>query len=100
MSPTSYWLVVKLIFIDQDAYCHDIEEHDVEKKIYCLKLLAHPYLGGAIGVHKGKLHIVGSAEWVRITVTCCIQIYNLEKAPPPDNASMRWCLFLTIGDKA
>jgi len=61
-----------------------VEEYDVEKDLYyCHKPLAHPYFGGTIGIHEGKVHIVGGGEWVGFAASRRVQTYSIEKAPPP-----------------
>ncbi|KAL7545229.1 hypothetical protein ACHAWF_008575 [Thalassiosira exigua] len=61
-----------------------VEEYHVESDLYyCLMPLTWPYYGGALGVHNGKLHIVGGAEWMGLSATRRVQVYDLEKAPPP-----------------
>jgi hypothetical protein len=61
-----------------------IEEYDVKNDLYyCLEPLTWPYYGGAMGIHEGKLHVVGGSEWVGFSATRRVQVYDLERAPPP-----------------
>ena len=72
--------------IYQSGRAYDlIEEYDVERDLYYChqQRLPHSYYGGAIGVHEGNLHIVGGAEWFGISASRRVQVYNIQKAPPP-----------------
>mmetsp|Transcript_3617 Transcript_3617/g.10381 ORF Transcript_3617/g.10381 Transcript_3617/m.10381 type:complete len:287 (-) Transcript_3617:56-916(-) len=62
-----------------------LEEFDVEKGVYyCHAHLPHPYYGGGFGVHDGKLHIVGGAEWLFLSATRRVMVVDLAKAPRPE----------------
>jgi len=61
-----------------------IDEYDVQNDLYfCLPPLAWPYFGGGLGIHDGKLHVVGGGEWLGLSASRRVQVYDLNKAPPP-----------------
>ena len=39
--------------------------------------------GGGVGTHKGKLHVVSGAEWIGLTATRRVQLYDLKEGTPP-----------------
>ena len=61
-----------------------VEEYDVQQDLYyCLPPIAWPYMGGVMGIHDDKLHIVSGAEWIGGAASRRVQIYDLKEAPKP-----------------
>jgi len=61
-----------------------VDEYDVVNDLYyCLEPLPWPTFGGALGTHEGKLHVVSGAEWIGLTATRRVQLYDLKHSPPP-----------------
>eukprot|EP00551_Chaetoceros_affinis_P009831 CAMPEP_0203685150 /NCGR_PEP_ID=MMETSP0090-20130426/48402_1 /ASSEMBLY_ACC=CAM_ASM_001088 /TAXON_ID=426623 /ORGANISM="Chaetoceros affinis, Strain CCMP159" /LENGTH=391 /DNA_ID=CAMNT_0050554337 /DNA_START=120 /DNA_END=1295 /DNA_ORIENTATION=- len=60
-----------------------VDEYDVVNDLYyCLEPLPWPTFGGALGTHEGKLHVVSGAEWIGLTATRRVQLYDLKHSPP------------------
>lgn len=69
-----------------------IEEYDIINDLYyCLERLTWPTFGGALGIHDGTLHVVGGAEWLGLSATRRVQLYDLKRAPPP-----RQCFYESV----
>lgn len=61
-----------------------VEEYDIQSDLYyCLPSLAWPYFGGGVGIHDGKLHVVGGGDWFGAAAVRRVQIYDLNEAPKP-----------------
>lgn len=61
-----------------------VDEYDIQRDLYtCLEPLAWPMFGGGVGTHKGKLHVVSGAEWIGLTATRRVQLYDLKEGTPP-----------------
>ena len=63
-----------------------VDEFDPNTGLYhCHEPLPFPFVGGAVGVWKGKMHIVGGGEWLAISATRRVMVVDLGSAPPPRN---------------
>ena len=61
-----------------------IDEYDVTNDLYyCLEELSWPCYGGGVGIHDGKLHVIGGAEWFGHAASRRVQVYDLEESQGP-----------------
>ena len=61
-----------------------LQEFDPARGVFfCHPSLPYPVFGGVAGVHEGKLHVVGGAEWWFVSGTRRVQVFDVESAPLP-----------------